>query len=444
MKKAMRNMWWAALALAAAVASTGCTPLGSDWESNASISISKSALRASSIARIQVSVSGPGIATPMQSALSQINSQWLGDIKRIPAGSDRRFVAVAYDENDNALFEGMAEGVELLAGKTAGVMITLQQKMPPNPFHNTVPTIDALTASMLTVAPSNPVSLNVAAHDDDSDNSLSYAWTASGGSFNRTNAPKVEWTAPQTAGPNRLTITVSDNHGATIVVTMTINVKSNDFADSKVEASFNTWPRVQSVFADPGRANRGEPISLRVIAADLDGDSLSYKWKVEGTGCEGGTFTDNQSNSPVWMSPSTLPSSGRCALTVEVNDGKGGTTKGTMVVQLGDSIQVQEASSNDNTAPTSSLNYPSGTPVPFFLNVTIACTDQGSGCNRIVYTLDGSKPTFDPPNGTIVHGDTAQIELFSTDPFTVFDLRYASEDKAGNRENPQQATYRIQ
>lgn len=444
--KRQASKHYALVSMMMAVIFLGCAPIEEQEKSSASISITKSALRASDVSRVQVSVSGEGILTPLQKQLVQENGQWKGILEQIPSGKQRRFVAVAFGPSDEPLFEGVAENVELLPGKTAGVLITLQQKLPPNPFHNTVPVIDALTTTALDVSPEQSVVLNVTAHDEDRDDTLSYFWTAQAGQFDHAQKSSVVWTAPQTEGSYRLTITVGDNHGATIVVSMTIKVRSAELANAQVEAAFNTWPQVQSVFAEPGRVNRGEPISLRVVASDLDGDNLRYQWLAEGTGCENGSFTDTNSDSPVWMSPASLPSSGKCALSVVVRDGKGGESRGTMVVQLGDPINVQVVPTGtvDNTAPTSSVNPPDGTPVPFVLNLTISCHDEGSGCARIVYTLDGSQPSFSPPNGIIVEGDIATVQLFSTDPYKIFTLRYASEDKAGNRENPKTATFAIQ
>ncbi|HZY02214.1 MAG TPA: Ig-like domain-containing protein, partial [Anaeromyxobacteraceae bacterium] len=73
--------------------------------------------------------------------------------------------------------------------------------------------------------------------------------------------------------------------------------------------------------------------------------------------------------------------------------------------------------------------------------VTLTCADAGgSGCARIVYTTDGSVPTFDPLNGTSVAGVTAgPIAIGEGD--TV--LRYFAEDAAGNREAVRQQTYSV-
>lgn len=75
-------------------------------------------------------------------------------------------------------------------------------------------------------------------------------------------------------------------------------------------------------------------------------------------------------------------------------------------------------------------------------SVTLTCSDGagGSGCARIVYTTNGSVPSFDPPNGTVVAGASAgPIAIGIGD--TV--LRYFAEDAAGNREVVRQQAYSV-
>ena len=337
--------WIIALTVAAAVSSGGCTPDNRSFWSGASIRISKSSLRIVDIAKIQVSVTGEGIEEVVRQNLTKTNGQWRGVIKQIPAGSKRRFLAVAYDSTGKALFEGSATNVELLPQKTAGIMITLQQKTPNDPFRNTVPVITSLITTSLQVAPQKSIDLQVNANDNDSDDSISYTWTAQSGSFDKTTTASTTWTAPQTTGSYRLTITVSDNHGAIVVVSLDIRVASQELASADVQASFNTWPRVLSMFAEPGRVNRGESISLSVDATDLDGDSLQYEWKAEGQGCSG-RFHNAKSAYPTWASPANLPKDTQCFLKVAVQDGKGGKSYGTLIVQLGDPHQGSGCSSS--------------------------------------------------------------------------------------------------
>ncbi|ADO76118.1 uncharacterized protein STAUR_8364 [Stigmatella aurantiaca DW4/3-1] len=52
------------------------------------------------------------------------------------------------------------------------------------------------------------VSLSATVHDPHPGDSLSLAWTASGGSFSDSSSPATSWTAPSATGVQTLTLTV--------------------------------------------------------------------------------------------------------------------------------------------------------------------------------------------------------------------------------------------
>lgn len=65
------------------------------------------------------------------------------------------------------------------------------------------------------------------------------------------------------------------------------------------------------------------------------------------------------------------------------------------------------------------------------VDVNLSCTDVGSGCARIIYTTDGSIPSFEPLNGTIVNGNASgPVSLGPGENV----LHYFSQDNAGNEE----------
>ncbi len=94
----------------------------------------------------------------------------------------------------------------------------------------------------------------------------------------------------------------------------------------------------------------------------------------------------------------------------------------------------------DCQEPATAANLPGGV-YGAAQSVTLSCTDLGgSGCARIVYTTDGSLPSLDPVNGTVVTGSTAgPVAIGAGD--TV--LRFFAEDAAGNREVVRQQTYTV-
>lgn len=73
-------------------------------------------------------------------------------------------------------------------------------------------------------------------------------------------------------------------------------------------------------------------------------------------------------------------------------------------------------------------------------NVTLAAIDIGTGVKRVVYTTDGSIPTFAPQNGTIVNGHTAG-PITMNEGVTV--LRFAAEDNSGNVEPYREEVYTV-
>jgi hypothetical protein len=392
----------------------------------------------SDIAKVIVEVSGSGIDSELKTELKKDGIKWDGELHNIPAGKDRLFIAKAFNSEQREIFEGRAEQVEILAGKTAAVMIVLQPKDPPRPYHNAVPVIDSLVASSVIVEPNENIHLRVSAYDPDPEDILTYAWTAQDGNFDRKDLANVYWIAPLQNGLYRLTITVSDNKGASLAVSVHIEVRAEERGSANITVNFNTWPNVSSVYAYPGRVDRGGMIALSVFASDLDGDKLTYQWRDSGGECTG-NFSDSKRPDPVWTAPLSLPKDQRCTLSVEVYDGKGGIGRGTIIVQVAPPLQFE--SLDDQKPPFTTIDPPSGLQFNYILHVSLTCEDDKTGCKRIVYTLDDSLPSFDPPNGIIIEGSQANIELFTLNPYQTFRVRYASEDHAGNREKPKEAFY---
>ncbi|MDH4200127.1 MAG: chitobiase/beta-hexosaminidase C-terminal domain-containing protein, partial [Spirochaetia bacterium] len=86
----------------------------------------------------------------------------------------------------------------------------------------------------------------------------------------------------------------------------------------------------------------------------------------------------------------------------------------------------------DTTPPVVTVNPPGGTCTGT-QNVTITCNDgNGSGCNQIVYTKDGSAPTLDPSlatqNNHIVSGNNAYVTVACNET-----LKFFATDKVGLR-----------
>lgn len=98
----------------------------------------------------------------------------------------------------------------------------------------------------------------------------------------------------------------------------------------------------------------------------------------------------------------------------------------------------------DDCTPATSTATPSGGAFRSKQIVTLRCQDgAGSGCSRIVYTLDGTTPSFSPLNGTLVSlsspADLVSVEVGDGET----QLLFRSEDQAGNIEPVREAPFSI-
>jgi hypothetical protein len=281
-----------------------------------------------SISRVSVTASAADFSSVSVELVSS-NGSWGGVLGNIPVGTNRSFLAQAFDSSNTLLFQGSASGVSIAAGQTSLVAITLQQLAPVPPYSNEAPLIDSLVASATSVQPGASLSLTAEVHDPNTGDTLSLAWTASGGSFSVPTAAATTWTAPSSIGVQTLTLTVTDSQGAAVSVSLAVNVASGSATtgNATFDLSFNRWPVVSRVSASLNRLDAGQSTSLSAIGSDADGDALSYQWTAS---CPG-TWTNASSSSASFV-PSSVPASAcnNCRLTLTVQDGRGGQATGSL------------------------------------------------------------------------------------------------------------------
>ena len=366
----------------------GCDNPVTDGSGAATIEVSVAPLSASDIAGVEISVTGDGIEPPISSALSSVGGEWTGVIEGIPVGTDRTFTAEAFDEEGQVLYSGIADGVAIENGETVSVLIFLQQVSPPRSFENSVPRFTAVVVSASTVAAGEQVSLSVEAVDPDPADSLVFSWYADGGSFDVDDSADVVWTAPDSQGSYRLTVSATDPFEATAMLSIPIDVLSEtDGGAAAVSLSLNTWPEIAGLCATPTRVDVDDIAVLDLTATDPDGDSLEYRWDAD---CDG-SFNDDTIENPTFRL-NALPAEGAdCVLTVSVSDGRGGSNHASLALATGPGLGSGEI-------PPAGAIYSTGFEPgdPEFVNLTTS----------------GEVSTIPPP-GTVSRTGDAVITLSS-------------------------------
>jgi N-acetylneuraminic acid mutarotase len=343
-------------------------------------------LSASDVTRVTVTISASDM-TPIVVDLARSGGTWGGLIGNIPAGTNRSFVANAFDASGTRLFQGQTSGVTIIANQTTAVALTLQEISPQPPYSNEAPLIDSVIASTTAVQTGASLSLTTTAHDPNPGDTLTYAWTATGGTFSTPTAANTAWTAPATIGVQTLTLTVTDSQGAAVSVSVAINVYSGDATgNAAINISFNLWPVVSRVSASLNRLDAGQSTAVSTIASDADGDALSYLWSAS---CPG-TWTNGTSSAASFV-PSLVPTTAcnNCRLTVTVQDSRGGQTTGSI---------------NLCVTPSSTQRYP-----PFFTNYFQSASSVSAG-----QTVTFAVNALDPQSSSMEFAWSANTGSLST------------------------------
>ena len=419
------------LALAAALLA-GCGNTTGDT-GTARFAVSAPQSLSSTIARVAVASGGPDIRTVWVD-LAPTNGVWGGTIGNIPAGTGRAFAARAYDASGTLLFSGSADGITILANQTALVAITLQQVNPPPPFDNEAPLIDFVAANPSTVAAGGTVSLFSSAHDPNPGDTLTYAWSATAGTFASTTERDTTWTAPLSTGIQTLTLTVTDSRGLASSALLVVNVLPEGEGEAELSISFNSAPEVASIDAAPTQLVVGQPTSVSVTASDPDGDNLSYAWSAS---CAG-TWTD-ASTSAARFTPSLAPAEAcnNCRLSVSVSDGRGGHNTGTVALCVISTPPINHLApvilrsyrSSDTASPGQVLTYevvasdPEGSALSFAWDSSVGTTGapaQVGTHSRVTWTAPACIRPGTTPTVTVTV--TNAFDLTAGRSFTVAGL----------------------
>ncbi len=242
--------------------------------------------------------------------------------------------------------------------------------------------------------------------------------------------------------------------------TTPITINGSDFSSSQATVSV----KYDTVETFNIKANDNN--SITGTSADINCVPIMDHFKVEKTtsqkvtvdvpfgvtvtaiGNDGNTYTSYSGSVTLSRGSGTGILSGGLTI-VTFTNGVGQTTNTTYDTAEWFSIKATDGTYNGESDPIEAVYdadppqttaSPNGGAFSSSQGVTLSCVDIGSsGCRRIVYTTDGTKPSFDPVNGTIVNGDSASLTIGEGN--TV--LLYRSEDYAGNVENIKKANFTI-
>ncbi len=399
----MKNTSTPLLALCLALLA-GCSG-SSSATGSAQFVVSTPQALSSTISRITVTASAADFDSR---ALDLVASEggWGGQLDKLPPGSDRSFLAQAFDASGTLLIQGSASGVSISAGQTSFVAITLQ----PPASSNEAPGIDSLVADSNSVYAGDSLSLVATAHDPDPGDTLSYAWSSTAGSFSSASSASTSWTAPDSTGPQTLTLTVTDSQGLAASLSLTVDVTApGTLGDARFSISFNTWPQVASIRLTVSPVAVGKTTSVSVSASDVDGDSLAYSWS---TSCMGSLT--HPSSSTALFTPVAVPAGAcnNCRLTVSVSDRRGGQTTGSVALCVSDTPTPQHFnpfltsfSGPDTVAPGQTFTFevaardPEGSALSFSWAATkgpLGAPVSSASTSRITWTAPACVPASLP------------------------------------------------
>jgi len=217
------------------------------------------------------------------------------------------------------------------------------------------------------------ISGQVTGHDIDGD-TLTFGLASNGGPAHGTVTFNPDGTFVYTPaanfnGTDSFTYTVSDGKGGTVTGTVSVNVAAVNDAPTTANSTAQT--------------DEDSPLFGRVTAHDTDGDALSFALTANGAPAHG-TVTLNADGTYAYTPAANYH--GTDSFTYTVSDGNGGTTTGTVTIEI--------ASVND--APTALPTDANGQEDAPAITGQVAATDVDGDALSFALASDGA-----PAHGTV-------------------------------------------
>jgi hypothetical protein len=374
------------------------------------------ALSLANVAAVDVSVSGQGIPTPLESPLFlQADGTWQTTLGHITVGTGRTFAAKAYDSTNKThrIYSGSVTNVAISAGSVANVIIVLQEDAPIPDFANHAPIIDGMSVSSTGVFCGDNVAIRLFVHDPDQGETEGLRFTSgqSCGSFatpvitTNDSGQRVGanlWTAPAADGDCRLSFGIADVHGAMAMTAVTIKVSAApDTGGARVSTLVESYPIITNVTSTPvapaSFLAAGGSTTLMVLATSPDQEPLTFSWSSD---CVG--VFDNASTQSSRFTLASGSTAATCSFTVLVSgpsrEGSDGqwqklSTTGSLTVNVGSTSAVAVGGPVIDLVEQSALAVEGGGLVTLF----VTARENNSSAALSGYSWSASDGTLASP-----------------------------------------------
>ncbi|MCP3099295.1 right-handed parallel beta-helix repeat-containing protein [Myxococcus sp. K15C18031901] len=250
-------------------------------------------------------------------------ASWHRLVRGLPSGKGGALTVEAVDGSGVVLAKVLVPEVVLIDHRPA--LIVAVPHADAATASPASPAIDAVVSTRAAVPPEESMQLRVLARASEEAGTLTYAWSASDGTFSAATTANPEWKAPPRRGKVTLTVRVSDASGASATLDFAVNVEVGGGWGVEAPVTLNRAPLVPEVGTGPAeQARPGEPLAIQAVGRDEDADALTYAWSATCAGTFGDASAAQTSFTPTAIPPGTCDN---CRLSVIVSDAFGGRSE---------------------------------------------------------------------------------------------------------------------